>query len=171
MLRDTHTGNVRRSTGVLVASPRRAKRTVGEKERLYKEGPVGELKILAARAAYRLRKKISKAKAYALPGELRITELLEQAANALEDAVLAMNKVPKSWTPAKGSVGGAPLELSAVVVVKGANREARIELTDPSVRLRVTKMVGGKVACRVMDGHQKGMLIVVPRLHLERAEA
>lgn len=166
-MRDTHAGNVRGSSrDVLVASPRKTKR---KKERLYKEGPVGELRMLAARAAYRLRKKIAKAMQYELPPELRIIESLDQAAGALENAVLAMGKVPKSWSPAKGSVGGTALEISAIVTVREANCEAHVELVDPSVRLRVTRVIGGKMVCRVMEGQERGMVIVVPRMHLERA--
>jgi hypothetical protein len=179
MLRDSHAGNVRlvsvNGTGHGLASrksTRKAKKVKApkEKEQLYKLGPVGEMSALTARAASRLRKWAAKAKSYGFPPDLVIHELLEQAAVELEATVIALKRVPKDWKPARGSIGGTPIAEGSTVIVKERHRSARIELTDPRVKLSVTRVVGGKMVCRVEEGAETGMVVVIPRAHLELAD-
>ncbi len=164
-LRDSHVGNVRLVSAVEV-STRKAGRK--EKERLYTRGPAGELAVLSARASKRLKRWIAKAKSYDFPTDLKIIESLEKATSALDAAVAGLSHVPASWKPARGSIGGTPIAEGAYVTVKRDYRAARVELSDPSVKLFVTKVVvGGKAVCRVERGKDRGMIIAVPCRHLE----
>lgn len=174
MLRDTHAGNVRGSSSGTASAGTRKKTARPKvtkppvKERLHQLGPVGEMKTHASRAAYRLRKKIAKAKGYMFPADLHIVEYLEQAAAALESTALRLDQVPKTWRPAHGSIGGVPIEQGARVHLKTAYHKAHIELTDTSVTMVVTRVVGAKIVCRVEHGLEKGMTIPMPRAHVER---
>lgn len=184
MLRDSHAGNVRlvsvNGTGNGLASrkvarkakkikvAKEAKPTKPKKNRLYTAGPVGQLSALSARAALRLRKWAIRANSYGLPPDLKIHELLDQAAATLEDTVVGLSRVPADWKPARGTVGGGtPIAEGSWVRVKENYQKTRIEMSDPSVKLLVTRVVGGKMVCRIEEGDDRGMVIVILRTHLE----
>jgi len=170
-LRDAHAGNVRSLSVVGAAASSRKAARKQKAPTKPDRSPLKALSDVTLRSAARLRKWAIRAKIYGLPADLKVVEALNQAVSALGDAAIGLSRVPADWKPARGSGSMmAVLDEGAIVRIKQEHRALRIELRDASTKLAVVRAVGGKVVCKVNGGKDEGLLIVVPRVHLEKVD-
>jgi hypothetical protein len=151
------------------AAKRRAKKTptpitkgANGSEYLYAMGPIGAAQVRIEREGGRLRKWAIRLKSYGLPSNDAVTAL-EKAATGVEEALAALNDIPKGWRPARGTVGATPIETGAQVTVRDAYAQKYVGIDGMSAKsaMTVLQIIGGRVVLDV-----KGIKMVLPRAHV-----
>lgn len=115
-------------------------------------------------AIKRLRRQIIKATSYKLPSDLNVTDNATEAMRYLQLAVDNLEKVPDTWKPARGAIGGSVIEEESVIRIRPehlSKYDGLFENGDQT--LCVKKVVGSKLQCMINGSNT---MIIVPRSHI-----
>lgn len=150
--------------------PRKKIRKDTGSEYLYAEGIAGMMRIRCERTALRWQKAITRATSYQFPPGLNIVEHMEDALAAMNQTVLALSKVPKSWKPAVGAVGGPLLEEGSMVEIREKHRDLYPFVPDTTRPLRIAAIHGTRILCEVPSKNGAITQTVFPKSHVRRAQ-
>jgi hypothetical protein len=125
-------------------------------------GPVQAERVRVERERARLHKRMLKLRSFELPNPALVVGSLEMAIEYLDKATAELKKIPKGWKPARGTLGLTPVDVGTKVAIRpGSVDRYKDVLDDPTQAMKVTKVAGTRVVCRV-----KGTLIMIPRVHV-----
>jgi hypothetical protein len=136
----------------------------------YSTGPLASVKDRLTKEATRMRKQIVRLNSYGLPPKLKIADRLKTAVDEIFAAIKVFDEVPDNWTPIRGTVGATPMEVGTWVVVKPSFYPKWKDFIDVKRACEITKIVGGKIACRVTGTDGNLTVVVFPRSHVVLAD-
>lgn len=140
-----------------------------DREYLYGLGVDVMLRVRAERAVERWRKSLIRTQGYQFPAYLKIEEHMAAALEEMDKTVQALSRVPDSWKPAVGAVGGPLLEEGCMVEIKETAYSNYPFLDDPAQTMKVTAIHGSKIVCFALSNGQK-IQTIFPKAHIRLAQ-
>ncbi len=149
------------------------KKNLTPDELLYKKGPVGAEIERLTRLSARVAKRAARLKNFGLP-TVGAQRALEAAHENMVHCIEKLKEVPKDWRPARGSIGGSPLEAGAKISINDKAKRHYENIFDVAQPMVVIGLVGGKVLVKAVPLKKAGIgtdeiTTMLPRLHVSRA--